>query len=79
MIHTCHAEGCNARVAPQMLMCRPHWYMVPKPIRDRIWDTYRDGQCGDKQPSAEWLEAARAAIEAVARRENRKHGTTQPK
>ena len=26
-----------------MLMCRPHWYMVPKPLRDAVYDAYRGG------------------------------------
>jgi hypothetical protein len=58
-----------ASVPPEMLMCRKHWYMVPKPIRDRVWAEYRHGQCDDKNPSAAWHSAADAAINAVATRE----------
>lgn len=67
--HTCHAKGCDVRVPPKMLMCRRHWYMVPKALRDAIWDTYREGQEIDKRPSGEYLDAANAAIEAVAVKE----------
>lgn len=67
--HTCHAKGCSIEVPPAMLMCRTHWYMVPAPLRRRVWATYRKGQEIDKSPSAEYLKAADDAIEAVARKE----------
>ncbi len=69
--HHCHARGCGVATKPEMLMCRRHWFMVPKPIRDRVWATYRVGQCDDKQPSSEWHAAADAAIQAVATKEGR--------
>jgi hypothetical protein len=40
---TCHALGCLAAIPDSMLMCRRHWYMVPKPLRDAIWQSYRSG------------------------------------
>lgn len=66
MKHTCHARGCEKPCPPKHLMCRPHWFMVPKPLRDAVWAAYRPGQERDKQPSAEWHEAADAAIRRVA-------------
>jgi hypothetical protein len=42
--------------------------MVPKKIRDAVWEEYREGQCDDKDPSAEWHQAADAAIGFVAAR-----------
>jgi len=66
--HHCHARGCMVATRPEMLMCRRHWFMVPKLLRDRVWATYRAGQCDDMQPSKEWFAAADAAIEAVASR-----------
>lgn len=24
------------------LMCKPHWYSVPKQLRDELWDAYRN-------------------------------------
>jgi hypothetical protein len=45
-----------------MLMCRPHWYMVPKPQRDAVWDAWRGG-LGAGSPAHR--EAILAAIEAV--------------
>jgi hypothetical protein len=42
-------------------MCRRHWYVVPKQIRDRVWATWRSGQGA---LSKEHLEAVRMAITA---------------
>jgi len=43
--------------------------MVPKSIRDRIWRTYRVGQCDDMNPDDNYLNAARDAVIAVAKKE----------
>jgi hypothetical protein len=67
--HTCHARGCNVSVPPEMLFCRPHWGIVPLKIRNAVWQSYRVGQCDDKNPSEAWHEAADAAIGYVASRE----------
>ena len=69
MAHHCHATGCPVTVPPEMLMCRRHWFMVPRTYRERVWATYRRGQCDDMNPSGAYCEAARAAVVAVAERE----------
>ena len=69
MAHHCHATGCNRSVPPEMLMCRVHWFKVPKPIRCRVWEHYRVGQCDDWRPSAAYCRAARDAVIAVAEKE----------
>jgi hypothetical protein len=53
-------------------MCWNHWKQVPKAIQQAVYQHYRPGQCDDKSPSAEWHEAADAAIGYVARKENHK-------
>jgi hypothetical protein len=63
--HHCHWPGCTVAVPPKLWGCKPHWYRLPKPIRDRIWATYRPGQERDKNPSPEYIAAARAAREWV--------------
>lgn len=68
--HHCHATGCLVRVNPEMLMCRRHWFMVPKALRDMVWSTYRR-QCDDMNPSAAYCQAAKAAVTVVAEREGR--------
>lgn len=69
--HVCHALGCNVRVPPKMLMCRRHWYMVPKPLRDAVWGAYVPGQEIRKDPTDEYMDVQRAAVDAVARKEGR--------
>jgi hypothetical protein len=69
MSHHCHATACKKSVPPEMLMCKRHWFMIPKPLRDRVWATYRPGQCDDWKPSAAYCEAAKAAVIAVAQQE----------
>lgn len=69
--HTCHAEGCDVDVPPKMLMCLKHWRRVPKKLQAEIWRTYRPGQEVDKKPSAEYLVAQHAAVQAVAEKEGR--------
>ena len=43
MSHECPANGCTAAVSGSMLMCRPHWYMVPKPLRNAVYSAWADG------------------------------------
>lgn len=38
--------------------CRAHWFSLPKPLRDRIWMTYRSGQEVGKNQGAEYIKAA---------------------
>jgi hypothetical protein len=66
MAHTCHAKGCKVEVRPELLMCLQHWRMVPKELQRQVWAHYREGQCDDRRPSREWLDAADAAINYVA-------------
>lgn len=69
--HHCHAKGCGSHVPPKLLMCARHWRMVPKPLQALVWATYRPEQEVKKDPSREYLEAARQAIDAVAEKEGR--------
>lgn len=69
--HLCHATNCTKRVPPRLLMCAPHWRMVPKPLQDAVWDTYVPGQERRMDPTGEYLDAAFAAIDAVANQEQR--------
>lgn len=69
MSHHCHARRCEARVPPEMLMCRYHWLMVPKKLQRAVWKHYRVGQCDDKNPSEAWFKAADAAIGHVFSKE----------
>lgn len=66
MSHTCHATDCKVETKPEMFMCKRHWYMLPKRMRDRIWATYRPGQCNDWQISPEYVDAAKEAVTYLA-------------
>jgi len=35
--------------------CAPHWFKLPKPLRDGVWKYYRPGQEITKTPSQEYL------------------------
>lgn len=67
--HTCHATNCTAPVEPKYLMCRKHWAMVPANLQTQVQQLYRPGQEVDKNPSPGYLNAARATIAAVQRKE----------
>lgn len=67
--HLCHAEDCDVEVPPRMLMCSLHWRMVPRDLQRRVWATYVKEQETRKNPTREYMLAARAAIEAVAQKE----------
>lgn len=57
----CPVPGCCAQIDPSRLMCRGHWYLVPKPLRDEVWATWRSGE-GALSPKHQ--EAVRTAITA---------------
>ena len=56
--HTCHWPSCSKQVPPAMWGCKPHWFKLPKYLRDKIWATYRLGQEIDMSPSEEYLKVA---------------------
>lgn len=71
MPHLCHALACPVEAPPKLLMCRRHWFMVPKPLQAEVWRCYRPGQERTKDPSSEYLLAAHKAVVAVAVREGK--------
>lgn len=66
MPHTCHAHGCQTPVPESLVMCRAHWFAVPKRLRDAIWSEYRRGQEFDKSPSSRYMAVQQQAIGEVA-------------
>jgi hypothetical protein len=69
MSHTCHARACKVPVPPKLLMCPKHWKLVPRLEQAQVWAHYRPGQEIDKTPTKKYLDAADAAIRAVAQKE----------
>lgn len=66
-VHECHADGCSQPVPPRMFMCHFHWSLVPPALKREVWSAYVPGQETRKDPTDEYIEVARAAIEAVRR------------
>lgn len=62
MTHTCPGPGCKRRVPSHMLMCRTHWYQVPKPLRNRV---YRAWDNGEGAGTGEHRDACNDAIMAI--------------
>lgn len=52
-------------------MCRRHWFSLPRAMRNRIWATYRQGQCDDWNISQAYSDAAKAAVTFIAQKEGR--------
>lgn len=66
--HLCPVPGCTHHVSPDRLMCRVHWYQVPRPLRDAVWASWRSGEgAGTEGHTA----AIRAAVAAVRARQER--------
>lgn len=64
--HRCHARGCAIAIPPAKLMCGSHWRRVPIRLQRLLLLHYRPGQEAEKNPSREYLETVRQAIDAVA-------------
>jgi hypothetical protein len=54
----CPVPVCGHQIDPSRLMCRGHWYVVDRKLRDRVWATWRSGE-GALSP--EHLDAVRRA------------------
>lgn len=70
--HHCHFPGCTTPTPRKWLYCKPHWFMVPAPIRRRIWAAYDalpHGPAGNcLRVSNEWIDATDAAEAAIKER-----------
>lgn len=66
MAHTCHARNCERATPPRMFMCAPHWRRLPQRFKDAIWAAYSPGQERRMDPSREYLDAAREAVNWLA-------------
>jgi hypothetical protein len=38
--HTCQVDDCIAVIPIAWVMCRRHWQMLPRPMRDALWSEY---------------------------------------
>jgi hypothetical protein len=60
----CFAEGCETRISRRLLMCKPHWSLVPKQLQIKVCSTLAAWQVGDS-PVA-YINAIKRARIAVA-------------
>jgi hypothetical protein len=58
---TCPYPGCEESVRPGAFACRPHWYLLPKRMRDEINRRYRDWMAN----RADLASLRRAQLDAV--------------
>jgi len=73
--HTCHWPGCDRQVPPAMWGCKPHWFKLPKRLRDLIWATYEIGQERTMTPSEAYLDAAREVQDWIAHNDGKVGGS----
>jgi hypothetical protein len=70
MNHLCHAPRCSVPVPPKLFMCKRHWFMLPKAMRDAVWAHYQSGQEERKiAPTEEYLRVTDEAEAYIAQRE----------
>jgi hypothetical protein len=69
LAHRCHFPGCKEPTPRKRLFCKPHWFMAPVAIRDRVWAAYNKLPHGPDgkllRISDEWLQAVQDAEEAI--------------
>jgi hypothetical protein len=63
--HFCHWPGCHRLVSPAKWGCVTHWYMLPKRLRDQIWETFEPGQETNLSPSSEYIKVAHEVQEWI--------------
>lgn len=60
--HRCPVQGCTRLRKQQQVMCRQHWYKVPKELRTRVWALFTYKRASDEHRAAV-LEAIRVVSE----------------
>ena len=64
---TCARPGCPRPTSERYVLCRAHWWLVPRPLRAKVWQAYREWRRG--YGDLEALRAAQqAAVDAVVAR-----------
>ena len=43
---TCMRPGCVRPASERWVLCRTHWWLVPRPLRTKVWDAYRAWEHG---------------------------------
>lgn len=68
----CPAPDCGRKIKPGMFACKPHWFEIPKDIRNEIWATWRrltsphrSSVASDRSALDAYREAERKGLEAL--------------
>lgn len=69
---TCPVDGCNAPIEAGKLLCRTHWFSLPRAMRAEVLDTWRAfrRRDGDPEERRGSLAQYRAAVAAALARLN---------
>lgn len=64
---SCPIDECVETITSERVMCRRHWYMVPRDLRSEVWDAWRERLESplDQSLVGRYEQAKAAAIEAV--------------
>ncbi len=72
MTHKCPKDGCGIDMPTHLLACRPHWYSIPRPVRDEInyaWKQFQKAERDDlgvlRLAQKRYVAARKAAIECL--------------
>lgn len=76
---TCAVQSCHSTVERGMLMCKSHWFSLPKPLRDDVWRTWRAVQANWRGTLTAEQQLARIAAYRDAVRAAQDYLTTVPK
>lgn len=58
----CEITGCGEQIDPGRLMCRDHWLMAPKSLRDAVWAAWRDFDPSSRESIQRYRDARDAAV-----------------
>ncbi len=67
-MHTCHAYKCSKPVPQILFMCKPHWFALPKEMRDKIYANYTKGQERSWAITNKYADIAQECIKWLAKR-----------
>jgi hypothetical protein len=67
--HRCPIPGCKTWVASALIMCRPHWQLVPSPLQNAAYQAWAQRQQNprDLTAIAEHRRAIELAVQAAAK------------
>lgn len=58
-MNACPIDGCDVEINTlQLLMCREHWFMVPRELRAEVWAAWRGRQSAGLSASPDDYDAA---------------------